>query len=59
MYKDYTKIVQKLLTPKQKGSRINVCVELLNNIDNDLELIDRVITCNESWFFTYDPETKH
>ncbi|KAJ8937216.1 hypothetical protein NQ318_006637 [Aromia moschata] len=48
------KMVPKLFTPEQKRSRMNI----LNNIDPDPRLLVTVITYDESWFFTYDPETK-
>lgn len=49
-------MVLKLLNPEQKESRQNICVDLSNSIQNDSKLFYRVITCDESWFFTYDPE---
>ncbi|XP_025266745.1 protein GVQW3-like [Camponotus floridanus] len=58
MRKVCAKMVPKLLTAEQKELRMNICVDLLNNISADPGLLDRVITCDESWFFTYDPETK-
>lgn len=58
MRKVCAKMVPKLLTPDQKESRQNVSTDILNNLATDPDLLDRVITCDESWFFTYDPETK-
>ncbi|KAJ8953538.1 hypothetical protein NQ318_002958 [Aromia moschata] len=34
------KMVPKLLTPKQKESRMNICADILNNIDADPGLLD-------------------
>ncbi|KAJ8962675.1 hypothetical protein NQ318_001070 [Aromia moschata] len=42
------KMVPKLLIPEQKESRINICADILNNIDTDPGLLDTVITCDES-----------
>ncbi|KAJ8955179.1 hypothetical protein NQ318_009074 [Aromia moschata] len=50
--------VSKLFIPEQKESRMNICADILNNIDTDPGLLDTVIICDELWFFTYDPETK-
>ncbi|KAJ8935627.1 hypothetical protein NQ318_009137 [Aromia moschata] len=41
------KIVPKLLTPKQKESRMNICADILNNTDTDPGLLDTVITCDK------------
>ncbi|KAJ8954346.1 hypothetical protein NQ318_011017 [Aromia moschata] len=35
-------MVPKLLTPEQKESRMNVCADILNNIDTDPGLLDTV-----------------
>ena len=37
---------------------MSVCAELLEQVEADLELMERVITGDESWFFQCDPETK-
>ena len=58
MRKVCAKMVPKLLTHEQKESRMNICADILNNIDIDPDFLETVITCDESWFFTYDPETK-
>ncbi|KAJ8955046.1 hypothetical protein NQ318_000478 [Aromia moschata] len=36
------KMVPKLLTPEQKESRLNICADILNNIDSDPGLLDTV-----------------
>ncbi|KAJ8960562.1 hypothetical protein NQ318_013851 [Aromia moschata] len=38
----YAKMVPKLLTPEQKESRMNICADILNNIDTDSGLLDTV-----------------
>jgi len=58
MQKVGAKMVPKILTFEQQEPRKNVCTDTLNAIENDPNLLERIITCDESWFFTYDPETK-
>ncbi|KAJ8946565.1 hypothetical protein NQ318_008295 [Aromia moschata] len=48
MRKVWAKLVPKLLTPKQKESRMNICADTLNNIDTDPGLLDAVITCDDN-----------
>lgn len=58
MQKVCAKVVPKILTIEQKENRKNICTETLIAIENEPNFLERVITCDESWFFTYDPETK-
>ncbi|GFX69366.1 mariner Mos1 transposase [Trichonephila clavipes] len=58
MQKVCAKMVPKILTFEQQANRKNVCTDILDVIKNDPNLLEKVITCDESWFFTYDPETK-
>ena len=51
-------MVLRHLTPKQKEIRTNNCADILQNIENDPNVLENVITCDESWFFQYDPESK-
>ncbi|KAJ8936342.1 hypothetical protein NQ318_020922 [Aromia moschata] len=37
----------KLLTPEKEESIMNICADMLNNIDTDPGLLDTVITCDE------------
>ncbi|GFX35819.1 putative mariner transposase [Trichonephila clavipes] len=48
----------KILTFEQQATRKNVCTDILNAIKNDRNILEKIITCDESWFFTYDPEIK-
>ncbi|KAJ8956706.1 hypothetical protein NQ318_014061 [Aromia moschata] len=41
-------MVPKLLTPEQKESRINICADILYNIDSDSGLLDTAITYYQS-----------
>ncbi|GFX37903.1 protein GVQW3 [Trichonephila clavipes] len=58
MQKVCAKMVPKILTFEQQATRKNVCTDILDAIKNDPNLLEKVITCDESRFFTYDPETK-
>jgi len=51
-------MVWKLLTPEEKEIRMNIFADILQNIQNDPNFLENVITCDESWFFQYDPESK-
>ncbi|KAJ8958071.1 hypothetical protein NQ318_002084 [Aromia moschata] len=48
MRKVCSKMVPKLpvSTPEQKQSRMNICADILNNIDTDPGLLDTAITCD-------------
>jgi len=52
------KLVPKILTNEQKENRRNVCLDLLESIDNDKIFFKHVITGDERWIFEYDPDTK-
>ena len=60
MKKVCAKVVPKILTrpPEQKEHRVNCCADTLENIENDTDFFQNVITCDETWIFQYDPETK-
>jgi hypothetical protein len=59
MKKVCSKMVPRILTPEQKETRLNICVDILQNTENDLGYLGYVITSDVSWFFQNDPETKH
>ena len=52
------KFVPKLLNFDQKQHRINIAKELLDSIRDDPNVLQRVITGDESWVYGYDVETK-
>lgn len=58
MHKVCAKMVPKLLTTEQMQRRQELCIDLLQRIENEPELMESVVTCDETWIFTYDPETK-
>ena len=47
------------LAQQERHACLSVCADLLEQVVADPELMDRVITVDVSWFFPYDPETKH
>ena len=51
------KMVPKL-SDEQKECRKEMCLDLLQRIENEPDLLNSIITCDETWLFTYDPETK-
>lgn len=52
------KFVPKLLNFEQKQRRMEVAQESLNEVNNDAELLKRLITGDETWVYGYDVETK-
>ena len=52
------KFVPKLLNFDQKQHRINIAQEILDSVRDDPNLLQRVITGDESWVYGYDVETK-
>jgi hypothetical protein len=51
-------MVPRILTPEQKETRMNICTDILQNTENDLNFLGNVITYDESLVFQYDLETK-
>ncbi|GFU42261.1 putative mariner transposase [Trichonephila clavipes] len=49
MQKVRAKMVPKILTFEQQATRKNVCTDILDAIKNDPNLLEKVITCDESW----------
>lgn len=52
------KFIPKLLNFDQKRNRMNIAQELLNDVNDDPNLLQRVITGDETWVYGYDVETK-
>ncbi|VVC45839.1 Transposase, type 1 [Cinara cedri] len=52
------KLVPKNLTPDQKFLRQQVCSDFLEKLKEDPGLMKNIITCDETWIFQYDVETK-
>jgi len=55
MRKVCAKIVPKELTEEQEQRRVTICQDLLERQD---DILDHVITGDETWAYQYDPETK-
>jgi hypothetical protein len=51
MKKVCAKVVPKILNPEQKEHRVNWCTDTLENIENDPDFFQNVITCDETWIF--------
>jgi histone-lysine N-methyltransferase SETMAR len=51
-------MVPKNLSEDQKLNREEMCQNFLEKIEADPDFLNSVITCDESWLFQYDPETK-
>ena len=58
MRKVCAKMVPKLLSDEQKERHKELCLDLLQRTENEPDLLNSIITCDETWIFTYDPETK-
>ncbi len=58
MSKVSPKFVPRILTAHQKQHRINLCEQNLASLRADKNLMEKVITTDESWFSVFDPETK-
>jgi len=52
------KLVPKILTNEQKENRRNVCLDLLERIENGNIFFKHGITGDEMWIFECDPDTK-
>jgi histone-lysine N-methyltransferase SETMAR len=52
------KLVPKLLTIEQKQLRPEIAQHMLDCVKIDSRFLNTVITCDESWVYGYDPETK-
>jgi len=52
------KFVPRLLTETQKWNRVTVSQELFYRSNADENFLKNVITCDETWMYGYDVETK-
>ena len=52
------KMVPRLLNEGQKEQRVEVCQDILEQLETEPNLLKRVVTGDESWIFEYDPLTK-
>ena len=52
------KFVPRVLREDQKERRCHDSNEMVELINSDPAVLDALVTCNESWIYCYDPETK-
>jgi histone-lysine N-methyltransferase SETMAR len=58
MKKVCAKMVPKNLSEDQKLNREERCQNVLEKTEEDPDFLNSVITCDETWLFQYDPDTK-
>ena len=52
------KFIPQLLKEDNKKNRLNICYDLREQVGNDPQILSRVVTGDETWCYSYDPETK-
>lgn len=52
------KWVPRVISDEQKAHRVMACQQWKGRLQREPDFLDKVITCDESWFHHYDPETK-
>ena len=58
MRKFCAKFVPRVLREDQKERRCHDSREMVELINSDPAVLDALVTCDESWIYCYDPETK-
>ena len=58
MRKICVKFVPRVLSEEQNERRQNDSREMVEFIDPDPEVLEALVTCDESWIYCYDPENK-
>ena len=58
MRKICTKFVPRVLREDQKERRCHDSREMVELINADSAVLDALVTCDESWIYCYDPDTK-
>ena len=58
MRKICAKFVTKVLREDQKERHCHDSREMVKLINSDPSVLDALVTCDESWIYCYDPETK-
>ena len=58
LYKVCAKFVPKTLFRDQRQFRVECGTDILQMIVADFEFLNNIVTCDESWEFMYDPESK-
>jgi hypothetical protein len=52
------KMVQKNLTQEHKDNQKNICSDIMERTTEQLDVLENVITCAETWIFQYGQKTK-
>ena len=58
MHKLCAKVVPKILSKHHKQQRFTVCQDITEHLEAEPDLLNTIITGDETWVFKYDPETK-
>ena len=58
MRKVCAKFVPRVLREDQKERRCHDSREMVELINSDPAVLNALVTCDESWIYFYDPETK-
>ena len=58
MWKVCAKMVPRLLNDHQKEHHMQICQDIIERLQNEPDLLRRVITGDEMWIFEYQLETK-
>ena len=58
IWKNCVKFVPRVLREDQKERRCHDSREMVKLINSDPAVLDALVTCDESWIYCYDPETK-
>ena len=58
MWKICMRFVPRLLKEDQKERCCHDSWEMVELINSDSAVLDALVTCDESWIYCYDPETK-
>ena len=58
MRKICVKFISRVLREDQKERRCHNSREMVELISSDPAVLDALVTCDESWIYCYDPETK-
>ena len=58
MRKICAKYVPRVLREDQRERRCNDSKKMVELINLDPQVLDALVTCDESWIYCYDPETK-
>jgi len=54
----FRKIYSSVVDRGSKNNHLNVCYDLRKQAGNDPQILSKVVTGDETWYYGYDPETK-